>query len=263
MQTLTAIRRLGLVVCLLAGACATMPAASHGKAIDTKIMVHAVARDAKVIGTHVGNARITITDVNTGEVLATGLEEGGTGDTKKIMVEPHKRGQELYTTEGTAHFLATLKLARPTVVRVTAEAPLGSPQATMTASKTLLVVPGVDFLGDGVTLELNGLIVTIQKPETKEARAGEAIPIEAKVTMMCGCPTEPDGLWDSKKMNMVARLVDGAGVVAESPLEYAGKKSEFKGAITAPRAGRFTLEVVATQPTEANAGIDRRTITVK
>lgn len=263
MRTLAAIRRGGLIAILLAAACATTTPGSHPASIPTKIMVHAFARDAKVIGTHVGNARITITDVKTGEVLASGLQEGGTGDTKRIMVEPHVRGAELYTTEKTASFLATIEISSPTVVDVAAEAPLGSPQATMRTSKRLLVIPGVDFLGDGVTLELNGLIVTIQKPDGETARAGDAIPVRAKVTMMCGCPTEPDGMWDSKGMTMTARLLEGDRVVATSPLAYAGETSEYTGSITPPGRGDFTLEVVATQPAEANAGIDRHRITVR
>ena len=36
---------------------------------ETKIMIRAVARDAKVIGTHVGGAKITVKDAATGAVL--------------------------------------------------------------------------------------------------------------------------------------------------------------------------------------------------
>ena len=37
---------------------------------ETKVMIRAIARDAKVIGTHVGGARITVRDTATGEILA-------------------------------------------------------------------------------------------------------------------------------------------------------------------------------------------------
>ena len=40
-------------------------------------------------------------------------------------------------------------LERATVVEVTAEGPLGTPQSTQRASKTLLLVPGQDVLGGG------------------------------------------------------------------------------------------------------------------
>jgi hypothetical protein len=52
---------------------------------ETKIMIRAIARDAKVIGQHVGGARITVRDTATGEILAQGMQQAGTGDTDLIM----------------------------------------------------------------------------------------------------------------------------------------------------------------------------------
>ncbi|HWY76816.1 MAG TPA: hypothetical protein VN281_14430, partial [Verrucomicrobiae bacterium] len=64
---------------------------------ETKVMVRAIARDAKVIGTHVGGARITVKDVATGEILAQGIQQGGTGDTDVIMKKPHTRGMTVFS----------------------------------------------------------------------------------------------------------------------------------------------------------------------
>src|ERR1700688_3271137 len=97
---------------------------------ETKIMIRAVARDAKVIGQHIGGARITVRDVSTGQVLAQGLQEAGTGDTDLIMNKPRARGATVYNTQDASGFLAVLNLERPTVVEVTAEGPLGNTQAT-------------------------------------------------------------------------------------------------------------------------------------
>lgn len=147
-------------------------------------MVHAVSRDAKLLGTHVGGARITIREAATDKVLAEGVQQGGSGDTKRIMVEPHRRGAVLYDTPDAAGFLATVTLERPTVVEISAEGPLGHAQATQRTSKTLLLVPGEDVLGDGVVLEIHGFILEFLQPAAEErVKAGDAIPVRATMTM--------------------------------------------------------------------------------
>ena len=101
---------------------------------ETKVMIRAIARDAKVIGTHVGGARITVRDVSTGEILAQGMQQGGTGDTNTIMKTPRTRGMAVYGTGDTSGFLAVLHLDKPTVVEISAEGPLGNAQATQRSS---------------------------------------------------------------------------------------------------------------------------------
>src|ERR1700676_3781556 len=93
---------------------------------ETKVMIRAIARDAKVIGTHVGGARITVRDVATGEILAQGMQQGGTGDTDVIMKKPHTRGMAVYNSTDASGYLAVLHLDKPTVVEISAEGPLGN-----------------------------------------------------------------------------------------------------------------------------------------
>src|SRR6202049_5284730 len=85
---------------------------------ETKVMIRAIARDAKVIGTHVGGARIIVRDVATGEILAQGVQQGGTGDTDTVMKKPRTRGMALYNSSDASGFLAVLHLEKPTVVEV-------------------------------------------------------------------------------------------------------------------------------------------------
>lgn len=173
------VARTGLVVLLALGMAVAAPA---GK--PTQVMVHVVARDAKLLGTHVSGARIGIREAATGKVLAEGVQQGESGDTKRIMVEPHRRGAALYDTPGAAGFLATVTLERPTVVEISAEGPLGHPQAMERASKTLLLVPGEDVLGDGVVLEIHGFILEFLEPaEGVRVKAGDPIPVRAKMTL--------------------------------------------------------------------------------
>lgn len=178
------IKRLGLFLLALAFSFYAESGWSQDGAKVTRVMVRAVSRDAKVIGTKVGGAKITIKDAKTGEVLAQGMQMGGTGNTRKIIIEPHVRGESIYDTPGTAGFLAELKLTRPTVIEVTAEGPMAFPQARQRASKTLLVVPGQDILGDGVVLEIHGFIVQILDPgENTQLPSGKEIPVRATVNM--------------------------------------------------------------------------------
>lgn len=154
----------------------------QAQGVPTKVMVRAVSRDAKVIGDKVGGARITIREVATGKVLVAGLQKGETGSTDLIMVQPHKRGVAVYDTPGTAGFLATLMLERPTVVEITAEGPLGTPQSTQRVSKTTLLVPGQDVVGEGIILEIHGFTVALIAP-AREASVSVGQPFEVRATV--------------------------------------------------------------------------------
>lgn len=151
--------------------------------MPTRIKVRAVSRDAKVIGSGVGGARITIFDQNSGEILARGVQAGGTGDTDKIMKLPRIRGATVYDTDGSAYFEATLMLDRPTEVEVVAEAPLAFPQAMQRTSKTLLMIPGVDIGGEGILLEINALIVQILEPTERVFDPGADIELLARLNL--------------------------------------------------------------------------------
>jgi hypothetical protein len=245
-------------------------------AVATRVVVHVVAHDAKVIGSHVGGARVAILDAATGDTLASGLQSGGTGDTKLIMQEPRVRGRALFQAPGTASYAATLRLAAPTRVRIVAEGPLGVPDALQRTTTTLVLFPGEDVTGDGVVLELYGLAVTPELPGAAGAGAadraggsdrpielsGPSITVRATVTMLCGCPITPGGLWDAAGVRVRARLLRGDHVVAEVPLAYAGRASTFEGSVAAPAPGDYRLVVLASEPARANFGRAERRVRV-
>src|SRR3972149_4121268 len=72
----------------------------------TKVTVRVVSKDSKVIGSGVGGAFVRIKNLENGEILAQGKQEGGTGDTERIMVQPRRRGEPLYGIPGAALFQA-------------------------------------------------------------------------------------------------------------------------------------------------------------
>ena len=153
--------------------------------VATKIIVRVVAKDSKVIGSGVGGAFIRIRNLETGEILAQGKQEGGTGDTERIMVRPRQRGETIYGTPGAASFQAEIPLDQPIQAEIYAEAPLAYSHAIQKGLKTLTLIPGKHILGEGVIIELDGLIVNILNPSPKEAlKKGEQLTIKVEVRML-------------------------------------------------------------------------------
>ena len=219
-------------------------------------MIRVASHDAKIIGSAVGGARITVRDARTGTLLARGVQEGGTGDTGRLVTEPRVRGGRVFDTDGAAGFLAELELTRPTQVRIEAEGPLGTPHASQRVSRTMLLVPGHHILGDGVVLELYGFTVELLEPTADlHDAAGTEILVRARVTMLCGCPTEPGGLWDSTEYRIEARIVQDDKVLQTAILAYAGQTSVYEGRIQVPAEDGLSLQVLAMDASKGNFGM--------
>lgn len=237
------------------------PREASAEAVPTRVMVRVVAQGAKVLGDGVGGARVTIRDLATGEVLARGVQRGGTGSTDRIMREPHLQKDTIYATPGTAGYEATLQLAEPTPVEIVGEGPLDYPEAARQATATMLLVPGRHVLGDGVVLTLHGFLVELLEPGASTSAPDDSLRVQAEVTLMCGCPTTPGGLWDSDAIDVTARIMQPGGtVVAEAPLYYAGTRSTYAGTLPRPAADLqgAEVQVVAADAAGANFGLGRR-----
>lgn len=223
----------------------------------TDVIVRALSKDAKFIGDSMGGVQVTLTDAATGHELAKGVITGTTGDTQKIMIAPRQRGVAISTPEAAA-FRATLDLDRPTLVRVEAVGPLGKPASQITVTTMKWLTPGQALAGDGWVLEFPGLVI---EPAVTVQAAG--LKVHAKVTLMCGCPIEPDGLWDANKYQVIASLIAGGETLASTPLSYAGKPSTFAAELPRPKAGGYRLRVIATNPETGNTGVVEQPIVVE
>lgn len=215
---------------------------------STPVMVRVIARDAKFIGTSMGGARVKLRDVKTGKLLAQGVTAGGTGDTDKIM---HATGRNSTRTgDGVAAFATSLDLARPTLVELAVEGPLGHPGSMLRATQQRWILPGAGVtLGEGWTIELPGLVIT---PQT--SISGGKASISAKVELMCGCPITPGGLWDSADYEVKAMLWRGGQQVGAAPLAFVTAPGGYQGEIALPAKGKYRLTLSALNLKTGNSG---------
>ncbi|MEQ8483984.1 MAG: hypothetical protein RIB46_06445 [Pseudomonadales bacterium] len=229
----------------------------------TPVTVRVLSHDAKFVGSSVGGALVTLTEADSGRVLAQGVTEGETGDTDLIVRTPRDRRASI-VTEGAAGFTAQLDLERPTRIVATAYGPLDFPGSATSVSASRLLLPGQNLTeGDGWLLDLPGLIVELgglpDAPVRLEDGKSE-IPIRARVAMMCGCPIEPDGLWDAAEFEIEAMLERDGRIVRRLPMRYAGEPSEFAGTLLVTKPGNYHVIVTATQPRTGNSGSSRAAI---
>jgi hypothetical protein len=227
------------------------------QAEPTIITVRVLSKDAKFIGSGMGGARVVLQDADSGLVLAEGIIQGSTGDTRKIMIEPRIRGQAL-STKGSASFTATLQLDRPTKVQVTVEGPLNNSDSANRVTSTQWVIPGKHITGgDGWLLEIPGFSVTAEASLKAISNSESMIfDVRADITMMCGCPIEPDGLWDANGYEVAAIVTDRAGNSTTVPMHYAGKTSIFSGRSELAGGGPFEAVVYAYDASNGNTGVD-------
>lgn len=232
--------------------------------ISTSVVVRVVASHAMALGDNVGGAAVTIRDAETGAILAAGRQSGPSGDPRVIMQTPHLQNEPVYSVRESASFTADLQLAKPLLVEIVGEGPLKFPRAMRRASKTVLLYPGKGITGDGIILELNGLLVNIEAPGAdRPLGIGDEGTVHATVKMLCGCIVEPFGVWDSRKMDLYGELRLGEKVVQRIDLYHQGPKGLFTGAFQIPRSLKgeqaISLRVVAADADAANVGMDEMT----
>lgn len=231
----------------------------------TEITVRVISKDAKFIGSAMGGVEIVIRDTDTHELLAQGIIQGSTGDTQRIMENDWQRGVPL-STEDSAYFTATLEIDQPRKISVTAYGPLAQRQSANTVSVTQWVVPGKHLTGgDGLLLQMPGMVVEVLAPPAHLKLSGipQTVEIKANVTMMCGCPIMPGGIWDVDSFQIKALLKHNGKAVGELPLQYAGTPSQFAANWNVEAPGLYKATVYAYDPTNGNTGLDQVTFIVE
>lgn len=250
--------------CLLGGLALAAAPTHHttqpGEPIDTELVVRVVAHGAMVVGDAVGGARISVTDVATGRLLATGIQTGEAGDQNQIMRTPRLMEEPRYSTRPSGAFRTTLTLDHPTLVEVSAQGPLAYPAAMRRVSTTVLLFPGHDLKSDGIVLSLYGYIVQIESPAPGQPlMAKDDVKLKASVRTLSGSLVRPYGDWDSRKVEIYGEVLIGERVIDRLQMFYAGSHSFFEAPffvpLTADAPNGLTLRVVAADGAGGNFGM--------
>ncbi|MNK17933.1 hypothetical protein D3C87_361300 [compost metagenome] len=231
---------------------------------STKVTIRALAKDAKFIGTGIGGALVTVRDHYTQELLAKGYTVGSSGDTEKIVKSPKVRYAPI-TDEATAKFVATVDVKEPTLVDIEVLAPFGRRNATVKSSTQIWVIPGKDILGDGIILEVPGFIVDILKPSTHQtlANGSKTVLVQAHVVLMCGCPVQKGGVWDSDNYEVVAILRREGQEIVKVPLLKASEGNVFEANVPTSEPGNYEVVVTAFDKKAYNTGINKISFVIK
>lgn len=228
----------------------------------TTVLVRVVAHGAMVLGREVGGARVTITDVASGSILATGLQHGEAGDQNQIMRTPHMMEEPVYSSRRAAAFTTTLPLRKPTLVEISAEGPLAYPASLQRASQTVLLMPGQDLTNDGIVLQLYGYLVHIEQPQPREPLTAKAdVKLRASVRTLSGALVRPHGDWDSRKIHIYGEVLIGDRIVERLQMFYDEGSRSFEAPFFVPPSQDvpdvFTLRVIAADLSTGNAGMDQ------
>jgi hypothetical protein len=234
--------------------------AHYNDSLTTTVVVRVVAHRSLVLGHEVGGARVTITDLATGQLLASGLQQGEPGDQSQIMRTPHLMEEPIYSGRSAASFTTTIELSRPTLVEIAAEGPLAYPSALQRASTTVLLIPGHDLTNDGIVLQLYGYLIQIEHPKAGESLiAKEDVMLQASVRTLSGSLVRPHSDWDSRRIQIYGELLIGDRVVERLQLFYAGEKSRFEAPFFVPVSqvapDGITLRVIAADAGNGNFGM--------
>ena len=246
--------------------------------LATKIDVRVIAKGGKYLGDDIGGALVTIQDVRTGELLASGRTSGGSGLANLMQISLNRA--EVLPVADASVFSTTLDLEEPRLIRVTAYGPLAAPAAANTVTQTQWVYPGKNNTGGptggGFLLEIPGLVVQILNPPTHflPQTAPPVIDLRANVTMMCGCPIgKANPPWNPDEFQVMAIIQGGEYDVLEVPLAWDGHApfeapSQFTHPWHVPPNGTaqpqiYAITVSAFQRKTGNTGVAKATVIIQ
>jgi len=226
----------------------------------TTIIVRVVSHGSMVLGKDVGGARVTITDVASGQILVSGLQQGEAGDQNQIMRTPRMLGEPLYSSRASASFTTTMNLTHPILVDIAAEGPLSYPASAQRVTKRTWLIPGEDMTNDGIVLVLYGYIVRIEHPTSGESLiAKDDVMLRASIKTLSGALVRPHGDWDSRKVHIYGEVLIGDRIVERLQMFYNGDNSSFEAPFFVPPSkdaqDGITLRVVAADPASGNIGV--------
>jgi hypothetical protein len=254
---------------------------------STSITVRVQAKGGKFLADDAGGAEVTIRDAQTGERLAGGLALGtdsgnlsndySAGASLNTIVTPATPGEPaviwwLSADSNTSGLVADLAISRPTLLEITAYGPLGGLQSAHRVTTTQWIVPG-QVLDEppGFVVEIPGLVVQVMEPATHLAILSSTlpytIPLQANVTMMCGCQIADDQPWIPSDFEVTAAIGQvGQPAMQLVTLTFPGSSpSLYFGSweLPAGSTGFYQAVITAVQLSTGNTGTGTATFFVK
>lgn len=233
----------------------------------TLVRVYVLSRGGKFLGDDIGGARVTLRDAHTGEFLASGRTQGGSG-ADDLMTAERPRTEPI-NRQDAAVFTATLELDLPRLVQFEASGPLGAQNAENIVTATEWVLPG-SVAENEIVIEVPGLNLQVLNPPTHfmpRTKPPLDIPVRVNLTMMCGCPIAPDTEWKPENFIVKAMVVRPDGTrelfdLSFDPNAPDGAPSQFAATYTAAQSGIYQLVVMAHQFGEDNVGSNHITFII-
>jgi hypothetical protein len=243
-----------------------VPHAAHGNV--TNLLVRAQARGGKYLGDDIGGALVTIRDVQSNRVLASGATSGDAGNlvtkyspgaSHSVVVTPARPPvvRWLVPDVKTSSFKARLTIDRPTLLEIAVQGPIGGLQTSQHSAVTRWVRPNEDV---EVTVDIPGLLLQVMEPAThlQLIKPGGVVPLQAKVAMMCGCPIQPGMPWLPGDFEVFARIRRLPSTpIADVRLKFASVQTPgiFIGQFRVKAPGFYAAAVDARQLSTGNFGL--------
>jgi len=222
---------------------------------ETVLTVRAKANDAKFIGTAMSGVQVSVAQARTGELLAQGIISGGTGSTETLVEQPVARGERI-SDESAAAFKTVLDIDEPTPLNIRVHGPLAGGTTSVDASKSVWLLPGEDIVGDGVVFNLYGFVVVPLTPHANtKVNADKELALRVYVTMLCGCPITPGGMWDADKYTVEAQLWNADTLVERVSLQAGSEDGVFKATYVPRKSGSYRIIFTAADPDTNNYGV--------
>lgn len=190
--------------------------------------------------------------------------------------KPEELTPQVYEAkEDAAVFETTVNISKPTQIIVEAYGPLMPQHAMQSAMQSFWLFPGEDITGEGIVLELRGLIVDVQdslrekEVDYDTVKGGIDVPFYMRMT--CGCPISVGGKfgipWEAEGIKITTQAYYKGKLYYEksdTSDKYWVNTSQFKTNVPLPKdlpqgtfeKERLKIRVMAVQPEQNNTGFD-------
>ncbi len=245
---------------VLGGAALLFVSPFQAFAEPTNVSVRVLGKGSTFVGSGTGGMQITLTDADSGEVLAEGPTVGTSGDGNRIMGSARHRDDVLHT-DGSAVFTAVLDIEEPTLVRLRAFGPIEREGNQIEVTSSHWVLPGKHLTaGNGWLVEVPGFLIEPIWP-TDEKEIDENLPLKdtfrTHITPMCGCAIKPGGHWPPERYEVTVNLLRNGKTSSSFELAYGGQPSLYSAPLTLNKTGEYEAIISIYDPKNGNAGVKK------